>query len=397
MHILPKTISQIYFLFFYFFLKSIEHFIQLCFNPFITNINKNPPSFYSLDFTIDVISYFPLILHITTTKLKPQRKCSELENMLKNLETGLAEREAMIRILQSNKTMSNSNLAAEIVNKAASGVIVGAPTTSAGIIGSHASSDAASSALRSMLNQAPSSLNMPGHNLNQHHYQMSLVGTPSSASTSILHNKTLSHLAAESRPILQTSTPSFTSSALLLPPPPPAPLPSVATSISMFPQSMHHSKQLSTPINLASGNTFKSISLNSTPIRNMGSFAAPQPHPNHALLHQLHNSNHPPTNPLLLGRSMTPSADMLLLRSSATPIAAGHTASDLLRSMTPGPADLHRSAALSSIGNVTNQLDQLTLKTAALRRESAPAGVFVRESTASSHPVVSVGLNSGNK
>ena len=313
--------------------------------------------------------------------------------MLKNLETGLAEREAMIRILQSNKTMSNSNLAAEIVNKAASGQVVGAPTTSAGAIGAHPSSDVSSSSLRSMLNQAPSSI----HNLNQHHYQMSLVGTPSSSSTAILHNKTLSHLAPDSRSLLQTSTPSFTSSALLLPPPPPAPLPSVATSLSMLPPSMHHSKQLSTPINLAAGNTFKSISLNSTPIRNMGSLATPQPHPNHALLHQLHNPNHPPTNPLLLGRSMTPSADMLLLRSSATPIAAGNTTSDLLRSMTPGPADLHRSTALSSIGNVTNQLDQLTLKTAALRRESAPAGVFVRESTAASHPVASIGPNFGNK
>ena len=317
--------------------------------------------------------------------------------MLKNLETGLAEREAMIRILQSNKTMSNSNLAAEIVNKVASGAIVGAPTTSTGVIGAHSSSDAASSSLRSILNQGPSSLHMAGHGLNQHQYQMSLVGTPSSSSTSILHNKTLSHLAAESRPLLQTSTPSFSSNALLLPPPPPAPLSSVAGTISMLSPSMHHSKQLSTPINLASGNTFKSISLNSTPIRNMGSLATQQPHHNHAFLHQLHNVNQPQTNPLLLGRSMTPSADMLLLRSSATPIAVGNTASDILRSMTPGPADLHRSNALSSIGNVTNQLDQLTLKTAALRRESAPAGVFVREGATSTHPVVSIGPNSGNK
>ena len=109
--------------------------------------------------------------------------------MLKNLETGLAEREAMIRILQSNKTMSNSNLAAEIVNKAASGVVVGAPATS-GI--SDTNSVDATSALRSMLLQTPSSLHTSGsHNLPQHQYQMSLVGstTPSSSATSILHNK----------------------------------------------------------------------------------------------------------------------------------------------------------------------------------------------------------------
>ena len=92
---------------------------------------------------------------------------------------------------------------------------------------------------------------------------------------------------------------------------------------------------------------------------------------------------------------MTPSADMLLLRSSATPIA-GHTTSDILRSMTPGPADLHRSNALTSIGGVTNQLDHLTLKTAALRRESAPAGVFMANN-ASSHPIVPIGANSGTK
>merc|ERR1719507_2820492 len=103
-----------------------------------------------------------------------QRKCSELENMLKNLETGLAEREAMIRILQSNKTMSNSNLAAEIVNKAASGVVVGAPATS-GIADTNSADT--TSALRSMLLQTPSSLHTSGsHNLPQHQYQMSLVG-----------------------------------------------------------------------------------------------------------------------------------------------------------------------------------------------------------------------------
>jgi hypothetical protein len=336
------------------------------------------------------------LLKIIKTNKTKQRKCSDLENILKTLETGLAEREAMIRILQSNKTMSNSNLAAEYVNKAASGVIVGVPATSR-VLGGTNSVDTTSS-LRSMLpilNQTQSSLHMPNHNIPQHHYQMSLVGTPSSSSTAILHNKTFSHLGGESRPNMYTSNPSFSSGALLLPapPPPPAPLSSVATSISMLSPAMHHSKQLSTPITIPSSNTFKSISLNSTPIRNMGAFSATQPQ-SHSFLQQIHNVNQPQSNPLLLGRSMTPSADMLLLRSSATPIG-GHTTSDIYRSMTPGPSDLHRPHALTSFGGLTNQLDQLTLKTAALRRESAPAGVFVANS--SSHPGVSIGSHSGNK
>ena len=313
--------------------------------------------------------------------------------MLKNLELGLAEREAMIRILQSNKTMSNSNLAAEIVNKAASGVAVGAPATS-GVQGVSNASDTIAS-LRNMLNSTPSnSLQMTNHNLPQHHYQMSLVGSPSSSSTTILHNKALSHLAAEPRPYLQTSTPSFSSGALLLPaaPPPPAPS-SAATLQSMLSPALHHSKQLSTPITIASGNTFKSISLHSTPTRNIGAFVPTQPSA-HSFLHQLHGVHQQPNNPLLAGRSMTPSADMLFLRSAATPI--GHPTSDIVRSMTPGPSDLHRPHAMSSISGMTNQLDQLTLKTAALRRESAPAGVYLPTNPAS-HPMVSVGSHSGAK
>ena len=323
--------------------------------------------------------------------------------MLKNLETGLAEREAMIRILQSNKTMSNSNLAAEIVNKAASGVVVGAPATS-GI--SDTNSVDATSALRSMLLQTPSSLHTSGsHNLPQHQYQMSLVGstTPSSSATSILHNKTLSHLAHDPHQSLRhASSPSFSSRALLLPsnpPPPPAPLPSVATSLSMISSAMGHSKQLSTPITLGSSNAFKSISLNSTPIRNLSAFPPTNQLPTHSFLNQIHNANHPtPSNPLLLGRSMTPSADMLLLRSSATPLGHNPTSADILRSMTPGPTDLHRPPAYTSIGGgeVANQLDQLTLKTAALRRESAPGGVFAANAS-TSHPMVSIGPNSGTK
>merc|ERR1719189_773904 len=63
--------------------------------------------------------------------------------------------------------------------------------------------------------------------------------------------------------------------------------------------------------------------------------------------------------------------------------------------MTPGPTDLHRPPAYTSIGgDVTNQLDQLTLKTAALRRESAPGGVFAANAS-TSHPMVSIGPNSG--
>ena len=323
--------------------------------------------------------------------------------MLKNLETGLAEREAMIRILQSNKTMSNSNLAAEIVNKAASGVVVGAPATS-GI--SDTNSADTTSALRSMLLQTPSSLHMSGsHNLPQHQYQMSLVGstTPASSATSILHNKTLSHLAHDPHQSLRhASTPSFSSRALLLPsnppPPPPAPLPSVATSISMISSAMGHSKQLSTPITLGSSNAFKSISLNSTPVRNLSAFPQTNQLPTHSFLNQIHNANHPtPSNPLLLGRSMTPSADMLLLRSSATPLGHNPTSADILRSMTPGPTDLQRPPAYTSIGgDVANQLDQLTLKTAALRRESAPGGVFAANAS-TSHPMVSIGPSSGTK
>ena len=95
---------------------------------------------------------------------------------------------------------------------------------------------------------------------------------------------------------------------------------------------------------------------------------------------------------------MTPSADMLLLRSSATPLGHNPTSADILRSMTPGPTDLHRPPAYTSIGggDVANQLDQLTLKTAALRRESAPGGVFAANAS-TSHPMVSIGTNSGTK
>ena len=165
------------------------------------------------------------------------------------------------------------------------------------------------------------------HHHYHHHYLIrnreTTTTTPSSSATSILHNKTLSHLAHDPHQSLRhASSPSFSSRALLLqsnPPPPPAPLPSVATSLSMISSAMGHSKQLSTPITLGSSNAFKSISLNSTPIRNLSAFPPTNQLPSHSFLNQIHNANHPtPTNPLLLGRSMTPSADMLLLRSSAT-------------------------------------------------------------------------------
>ena len=81
---------------------------------------------------------------------------------------------------------------------------------------------------------------------------------------------------------------------------------------------------------------------------------------------------------------MTPSADLMLLRSGGIP--AGHTSSELLRTMTPGPADLNR-ATMTAMGG-------LSLKTAALRRESAPAEVFATH-TSVPHPPITNGSNSG--
>ena len=314
--------------------------------------------------------------------------------MLKNLEMGLAEREAMIRILQSNKTMSNSNLAAEIVNKAASGVIVGIPATS-GVPGAMSTENTLSLGnMTPVMNQASGGLHMTSLNPPRHHYQLSLADAPSSSTTAILHNKTLSHLTAETRSLLQASSPSFSSASLILPVPPaaPAPLSSNASTVSLLSSAMHHSKQLSTPITMASGNTFKSISLNSTPIRSVGGFGIT--HPSQPHLQELQNSSYPHGKRLLLGRSMTPSADLMLLRSSTTPV--GHTASDILRSMTPNPADLLRPTANTSVAGVANQLDHLGLNTAALRRESAPAGVFAGH-TSTTHPLLSSGSNSGTK
>ena len=82
---------------------------------------------------------------------------------------------------------------------------------------------------------------------------------------------------------------------------------------------------------------------------------------------------------------MTPSADLMLLRSGGTP--AGHTSSELMRTMTPGPADFNRSTMTAMTG-------ALSLKTAALRRESAPAEVFATHASVP-HPPITIGPNSG--
>ena len=76
----------------------------------------------------------------------------------------------------------------------------------------------------------------------------------------------------------------------------------------------------------------------------------------------------------------------MLLRSGGTP--AGHTSSELLRTMTPGPADFNRTTMAAMTGG-------LSLKTAALRRESAPDGVFAPVHASVPHPPITIGPNSG--
>ena len=229
--------------------------------------------------------------------------------MVKTLETNLAEREAMIRILQSSKTVNNSN---DILNKVVAG-------------------QAAAAAL-----MATSGADMVGTGGSLTQAQIKQFGA--AAAVAQQQQQQLHMLTASS---------------------------------AATPNASFHQKQLSTPLPLSSGlhsvplpnpqhQQFKSISLNSTPTRNLTSL----PYNNTTGTLSIHN-------PLAHGRSLTPSADMLLLRSSE--------ASSAFRSSTPGVDFFSRHQPSTQL----QSLDQLKSMQMPSRRESAPADILNSTNTSS--------------
>ena len=212
-------------------------------------------------------------------KLSFQRKICELETVVKTLETNLAEKEASIQILKSSKTLNSGNF--EDFFAAVHASSVAAPTSQ--VSTSINITDQSNILSIPIQQQPPSSTSSLA----------SALG--SGPNHRVIHNKSLSHLMATS-PMPTASTPtsfgfsqSPVSSYIVTP-----------SSHATTQQQLHgfHIKQLSSP-NVGAYQTTNSGIMG-------GSRLAPNPH----LL--AGNPNFYPGK----GRSLTPSADMLLLRSN---------------------------------------------------------------------------------
>ena len=291
--------------------------------------------------------------------------------MVKTLETNLAEREGMIRILQTTKTVNNSN---DILNKVAAGqaAMMAAAQAAAATSGSHTVIPPAASAVAAAAAAAAAAAD-----------PMTLTQAQIKQLGAAQHLSLLSG-AAGGGALGQVA--------------------SGAPNVGQY----HHQKQLSTPLPLSSSSggglmslpnpqhqQFKSISLNSTPTRNLTSLPYGSPHgATSSAITGGGGLQHGPAPSLALyhGRSLTPSADMLLLRSSEA-AAATAAAAAAFRSSTPG-VDFFQSPSSRLTG-----LDHLKLVHPSLRRESAPADVLSNspnissQSTASIAPSLLLGSN----